>query len=177
MIENLQQHSAPEDDSPEAVVRADSEADLQDSLHLQRTVNRLGDLLGRPIFVLLLIIWVAVWLAFNEFAPAFGWKAFDAPPFAELELTITLVALFLTAIIVATQRRDDRLADRRAQLTLHLAVLADRKNAKIIALLEEIRRDSPTLADRHDEESEEMSTPADANSLLSEIKSHTDKSS
>lgn len=136
---------------------------------LQHFVDRAADLVGRPAFVFILIAISAAWLTFNGCAPKFGYRAFDQPPFADLELIVTLVALLLAAIIVATQRREDRLAERRAQLTLHLSILADQKNAKIIALLEEIRRDSPTLSDRVDPESDAMSAPADTGMLLDKI--------
>lgn len=46
--------------------------------------------------------------------------------------------------------------------TLELALLADKKSAKIIALLEELRRDEPSLAERADKESEDMAKPTDA---------------
>lgn len=44
------------------------------------------------------------------------------------------------------------------------------KSAKIIALLEELRRDNPMIGNRHDAEAEALSTPADPNSVLEAIK-------
>jgi hypothetical protein len=61
------------------------------------------------------------------------------------------------------------LADRRARLILELALLADKKSAKIIALLEEMRRDQPGIADRVDAESDAMAVPADPTSVLAAI--------
>jgi uncharacterized membrane protein len=82
----------------------------------------------------LLIIAIAAWVAYTVAAPKARLPRFDPPPYTWLELTMTLAALLLAASIVSTQRREDRLADRRAQLTLQLAVAAERKSAKIIAL-------------------------------------------
>jgi uncharacterized membrane protein len=42
-------------------------------------------------------------------------------------------------------------------MTLELAMLGDQKTAKIIALLEELRRDHPEIVDRVDREAAEMS--------------------
>ena len=52
-----------------------------------------------------------------------------------------LLALYVTVLILTTQRRDDQLASYREQLTLELAILGEQKSAKIISLLEELRRD------------------------------------
>jgi uncharacterized membrane protein len=58
----------------------------------------------------------------------------DGPPFNELEMAVSLAALFMTVLILSTQRRDDELASHRDQLTLELAILSDRKVAKVIDL-------------------------------------------
>ena len=73
-------------------------------------------------------------------------------------------------LILTTQRREDQLAGYREQLTLELAILSEQKSAKIISLLEEMRRDSPTLRNRVDEEAAAMSVAADPQAVLDAIK-------
>ena len=73
-------------------------------------------------------------------------------------------------MILATQRREDQLAGHREQLTLELAILGEQKSAKIIQLLEEMRRDDPSLANRVDHEAAAMATPADPQAVLDAIK-------
>jgi uncharacterized membrane protein len=73
-------------------------------------------------------------------------------------------------LILATQRREDQLTQRREQLTLELAILSEQKTAKIIQLLEESRRDNPQMHDRHDPEAEAMAQPADPGSVLAAIR-------
>ncbi len=51
-------------------------------------------------------------------------------------------------LILTTQRRADELAQHREQLTLELAILSEQKTAKVIELLEEMRRDNPNLRNR-----------------------------
>ena len=81
----------------------------------------------------------------------------------------------MTALILTTQRREDQLAGHREQLTLELAILSEQKSAKIIELLEEMRRDDPSLKNRVDHEAAAMSTPADPQAVLDAIKdSHED---
>ncbi len=86
-----------------------------------------------------------------------------------MELVATCSALVMSVLILSTQRREDVLAEQRAVLTLELAMLNERKSAKIISLLEELRRDSPAIADRVDRESEAMAKAADPESVLSAI--------
>ena len=84
-----------------------------------------------------------------------------------------MASLFIAVLILTTQRREGQLANHRAQLTLEIAILAERKSAKAIELLEELRRDSPTLVDRYDGQAHAMSAPTDHQSVLNAIKRAT----
>ncbi len=95
---------------------------------LQRTIDALTDRLGRPAAVIVMVIVLAGW---SGLAAWRGGGRVDQPSFAWLELAATIAALVVSILILVTQRREDQLADRRAQLTLELALLADRKSAKI----------------------------------------------
>jgi uncharacterized membrane protein len=133
---------------------------------LQRVMDTLTEQLGRPVFVALVVAGIVAWLVFA--AVKTGGHVEDRL-FTWLEVAATLAALVVAMLILVTQRRQDKLSERRAQLTLELAILADRKNAKIIALLEELRRDHPDVPDREDAESAEMAKPADPQSVLAAI--------
>jgi uncharacterized membrane protein len=117
----------------------------------------------------LLIGAAALWIIGNLAAEKAGYAPLDRVTFAGLELTSTIAALLLAVLILTSQRRDDRLAERRAELTLQLALLSEQKSAKIITLLEELRRDLPSVPDRLDHESEAMSEAADPHSVLGAI--------
>lgn len=135
---------------------------------LQRLTDRLTAALARPVFLAVLVVVIGAWLLSNGLFMGEG-RAIDPPPFAMLELAATLAALVFAILILVTQRREDALAERRAQLTLELAMLGERKTAKVIALLEELRRDMPSIADRVDPESEAMAAPADARAVLTAL--------
>ena len=75
-------------------------------------------------------------------------------------------ALLVALLILTTQRHEEELAESRAQLTLHIATLSERKIAKVIELLEEQRRDNPLLPSRIDDEATEMAQPADHKTTL-----------
>ena len=74
------------------------------------------------------------------------------------------------------QRREHELVELRAQLTLELAITGEQKTAKIIELLEEMRRDNPLMSNRTDAQADEMSTPSDPGSVLDALRtSHEDE--
>jgi uncharacterized membrane protein len=86
---------------------------------------------------------------------------------------VALSALYMTVFILATQRREDKPANRHEQLTLELAMLSEQKAAKSILLLEQLRQDHPEIQNRIDKEADAMSSPADSRSVLEALKHHT----
>ena len=125
---------------------------------LERSFERATALLGRPAFLGVLTVLVLLWTGGNLILPRIGLAALDVPPFPWLEEALTLMALYMAALILTTQRRADQFAGHREQMTLQLAILSEQKAAKIIALVEELRRDSPEIRDRIDSEAQAMAT-------------------
>ena len=109
-------------------------------------------------------------MSLNGLAAALGYRALDPPPFAWLAGSASLASLYLVILILTTQRGDERLTQRRELLNLELTILSEQKIAKVVALLEELRQDSPHLRDRVDEIAEAMSRPADPQSVIDAIK-------
>ena len=143
---------------------------------LQRLVERLTAWIGQPRFIALLTVFVTLWILGNLLAENLHLAAWDAPPFGWLQGLLALLALYVTILILTTQRREDQLAGYREQLTLELAILSEQKTAKIIALLEEARRDNPYLRNRIDEEANAMAVAADPQIVLDAIKETQDTS-
>ena len=137
---------------------------------LQRIVDRLTALVGRPGFILGITAASAVWIAANLLASRLRAEPLDPPPFPWLAMATSLAALYVTALILSTQRRENALAQLREQLTLELAIVSEQKTAKVIELLEEMRRDSPHLKNRVDAEADAMAVPADPTSVLEAIR-------
>ena len=136
----------------------------------QRVVDRITSLLGRPVFIAVLTAVVVGWVSMNSLAVALGYRPLDPPPFAWLSGAASLASLYLVVLIVTTQSRDDRLTQRRELLNLELAILSEQKTTKVVALLEELRRDSPAVRDRVDELADVMARPADPQSVIDAIK-------
>jgi uncharacterized membrane protein len=139
------------------------------SSRVQKIIDRLSLLVSRPSFAGLVGLWILFWIGANLLAVDAGRSAIDAPPFPWLAAAASIGSLFISLMILATQRREDELARRRDQLTLELAILSEQKTAKVIQLLEELRADSPHVSDRVDPEADAMASPTDAQSMLDAV--------
>jgi uncharacterized membrane protein len=106
----------------------------QNATWLQRAVDRVTALLGRPGFIGVLTIIVVGWMSLNLLAAALGDRPIDPPPFSGLGSAVSLVSLYMVVLILATQRREDQLAQHREHLILELALLGEQKTAKVIEL-------------------------------------------
>lgn len=170
--------------SPELPAHIEETVQMMAKLHaqhysaatpLQKFAEKLTVQAARPSFTVAITSIVFGWIALNLLLQSMGLHAPDTPPFSWLQGAVTLTALYMTSLILTTQRREDQLASHRAQLTLQLGILSEKKSAKIIELLEEIRRDSPRLANRVDEDAEALSMPADPKLVLDAIKENVDR--
>ncbi len=138
----------------------------------QRGIEAVTSALARPITIYLLLAAGAGWVIYNVIAPAHGWPQVDHPPaFPLLEGVVTFFAACVTVCVLIVQRRVRRDAERRAKLEFHVNLLSEQKATKIIALLEELRRDLPNVRNRHDAVAEAMQEEVDpkaVHSLLAE---------
>ncbi|GAC1390163.1 MAG: DUF1003 domain-containing protein [Vulcanimicrobiaceae bacterium] len=155
--------------------------------HLQATIESIADLhadhylslpssqigiewltarLGRPWPVFVVFALIVFWILFNTLAVPHGGRAIDPPPFFWLQGTGTLSALLMTFLILTTANRQNALDERRAQLTLQIALLTEAKITKVIELVERIRQEHPLLSNPSEEETGAMTTPADPKAVL-----------
>lgn len=135
----------------------------------QRVVEAVTTFFGRPAFLYTILLVVALWIFPNVLPQRFGVPQFDPPPFDWLEHLIGFGSLLMTAGVLIKQNRQEKLAEQRAQLSLQLNLLSEQKIAKLIALVEELRRDLPDVKDRHDPEAEVMQQAADPHAVLFEL--------
>lgn len=133
------------------------------------TIDRATGILGRSWFIILLTLLIGGWQAGNFAAANFGLAAIDPPPFAGLATVVSLGSLSIMLLILATQRRENRLMEKREQVILELALLGETKTAKVIELLEELRRDFPLVHDRIDEQADALAKPADPEHVIQAI--------
>jgi uncharacterized membrane protein len=67
-----------------------------------------------------------------------------------LQGIVGLRALLTTTVVLSKQNRLAKLEEKRAHLDLKANLLTEQTAAKLIDLLEELRRDLPNVKDRHD---------------------------
>lgn len=120
--------------------------------HSQRLLERFSGVIGRPLFLGMILLFVVLWTFANTVAPRFGGIVFDEPPFLWLQGIVGLGALVTATVVLIKQNRLARLAEHRAHLDLKVTLLTEQKAAKLIDLLEELRRDLPNVKNRHDPE-------------------------
>jgi uncharacterized membrane protein len=116
----------------------------------QRIVERISLFAGQPIFLGLILLFVASWMLANVTLHQVGMAEFDPAPFFWLQGGVGLGALLTATVVLTKQNRLARLAEQRAHLDLKVTLLTEQKTAKLIDLLEELRRDMPNVKDRHD---------------------------
>jgi uncharacterized membrane protein len=118
----------------------------------QRVLERISLVIGKPAYLGFILLSVLLWMTVNILLRRMGRTAFDPPPFSWLQGLIGLGALFTAAVVLAKQNRFSKLAEQRAHLDLKVTLLTEQKAAKLIDLLEELRRDLPNVKDRPDPE-------------------------
>jgi uncharacterized membrane protein len=118
----------------------------------QRILERISLFIGQPLFLGLILLFVALWMLANTVLPHFGMAEFDPAPFIWLQGIVGLGALITANVVLTKQNRLAKLAEHRAHLDLKVTLLTEQKAAKLIDLLEELRRDLPNVKNRHDPE-------------------------
>jgi len=128
--------------------------------------------IGKPLVVALFAILVAVWISANLLLPQR--QRFDPPPFGVLATIASVAALTMTVLILTTQRRADRLMEKREQLILQLSIVNEKKNSKIIEMLQHLRRDHPEIVDNVDPEATAMMQTTSPSQVLGKLNESTE---
>jgi uncharacterized membrane protein len=136
---------------------------------LDRLVDRIAATVSKSSFLIYVVLAIALWIGANAVMQGLGTRIVDSWPFAFLPLLISYTTLFIAILILASQRRADRLANLREQMTLEMVLLTTQKVSKLIELMEELRRDSPDVKDRVDLEAIEMADMPDHDAVLTAI--------
>jgi uncharacterized membrane protein len=110
-----------------ANLRALSESEIPNG---QRAIESLTIGLGRPRTLMMLIAGIAIWTVYNcAFVSIVNLKPLDPPPFYWLQGFIGLYAALMTTMILTTQNRQNREAEKRAHLELQVSLLAEQRTA------------------------------------------------
>ncbi len=117
---------------------------------LQRFVDRMVKLLGRPQFIGVISVVIVAWIGLNVLFASLGHHMIDSSPFPWMGEAISLTSLYRVVLVLISQKREDQLAHHREMLILELAILSD-------------------IHDRLDPEAETMGQAADTQSVLNAV--------
>jgi uncharacterized membrane protein len=108
----------------------------REALHERSAFDRFSDVVtnaaGSAAFLGLHALWFSVWITVNVTHR----PAFDPFPFNFLTLIVSLEAIFLTGIVLLTQNRMTRQADKRAHLDLQVNLLAEQELTAMLKMLQ-----------------------------------------
>ena len=135
----------------------------------QRILESVSGFMGQPLYLGSILLFVALWIFANLFAPRVGLAAIDTAPFFLLQGIVCIGALITTTVVLIKQNRSGKLEERRSHLELQVNLLTEQKVTKIINLLEELRHDLPMVKDRHDPEASAFQQPADPHVVLAAL--------
>jgi uncharacterized membrane protein len=154
----------------EAIVSMQEEARAARSRH-ELAVDTLSVTMSRPLTIYLVAAGCLLWCIGNLVAAHVLGRSLDPAPFFFMQGLVCLAALITALVFTAGQRQAAVIAEQRANLDLQVNLLAERKLANLIALVEELRRDLPEVRNRHDPEAVAMSKPADPSDVVRELDS------
>ena len=135
----------------------------------QRMIEKVTNNIGRPLALYLILLIVLLWILLNEFHKYLGIPGFDQPPFSWLQVTVSLSALLMTTAVLITQNRQAKMTEQRRHLDLQITLLTERKVSKLIALVEDLRKDIPSVENHHDSEAQAMKEPVDPHTALTSL--------
>jgi uncharacterized membrane protein len=151
-----------------ALLRAQADAGRT---QLHRPIERLATVLSHPLFSLSALLLALAWIVVNTDLQVTRHRAWDTPPFFWLQGVVGALSLVITTTVLVSQSRQGQLAEQRADLQLQVTLLTEQRTAKLIELLEELRRDLPNVQDRRDEQAEAMQQPGSATAILEALDS------
>jgi len=140
---------------------------LQKLSTVEHIADKITALAGSTPFIILHILWFGGWIFINsrlisEITP------FDPFPFSFLTLIVSLEAIFLTLLVLMSQNRMTKEADKRAHLDLQINMLDEQETTMILRMVEKIIKHLG-LEEEKDNSMKDLSEATDINSVAKKI--------
>ncbi len=132
----------------------------------QRAIEKVTAFLGRPRFLFLILIFVAIWMLINVLLVKLGNQNFDPAPYLWLEGVLSLGAVLMSTVVLITQKRQDKVAELRMQLDIQASLLIEQKISKLIEMVDDLRQGEKP----HDPQTEAMKESIDPHQVVSTLK-------
>ena len=113
------------------------------ALHQRSTAERVSDRITRAAGGGWMLaghaVWFALWLVVNTgLIP--GLPVFDEFPFPLLTTIVSLEAIFLSLLVLASENRQTHHSEKRANLDLQVDMLAEREMTAVLILLQDVAK-------------------------------------
>jgi uncharacterized membrane protein len=143
------------------------------------TSERFSDWMTRVIAggpaLLAHVVWFAFWLLANaEVIP--GIKPFDKFPFPLLTTIVSLEAIVLSLLVLASQNRLTTQAEKRAELDLQIDLLAEREMTAVLTLLVDVAGHLGVSTSLGDDQITDLSRKTDIRKLTKALEDLPDTS-
>src|ERR1700733_2640560 len=145
-------------------------AQLEHKALFERTfADRISDAItrfaGSANFLMLHVVWFAVWIGWNLRA-----GGSDPFPFSLLNLLVSLEAVFLSAFVLISQNRMTKQADQRSHLDLQINMLAEEEMTLVLRRLRRISDKLGIDSEGEVEEERELLKMTDPHELMRDLK-------
>jgi uncharacterized membrane protein len=150
----------------------------RDALETRSLAERISDALTKAVGSITSItvhaLWFAAWILINT--GLIPWLApFDPFPFGVLTLIVSTEGVLLAIIILISQNRMIRQADRRAHLDLQVSLLAEQETTIILHTLQRIARRLGLPEDSRDAEATKLIEQTNVHAMMRNLEEQLPK--
>jgi len=118
------------------------------------------------VFVYVHIVWFIAWIILNS--GLFGLRPFDPFPYGLLTMIVSLEAIFLSTFVLISQNRLSDQSKHRADLNLHISLLAEHELTRVLQMLD-IIQDKMGIENDADSELADLEMETRPEDVLAEI--------
>jgi uncharacterized membrane protein len=122
----------------DTILELEKEA-LQNLSAIENIAVKVTSFAGSTPFLIFHVCWFIGWILINSGAIP-GITPFDPFPFSFLTLVVSLEAIFLTLLVLMSQNRMTKVADKRAHLDLQINLLDEQETTMILKMVQKISR-------------------------------------
>lgn len=139
----------------------------------ERILSKIAAFFGKSQFLYCQLVFFISWSLYSHFgADLLPW---NLPKFDLQEMGVDIASLLIATGVLVQQTRQDKLSEQRSHLTLQINLLTEQKIAKLIELIEELRKDLPSVRDRYDWEAKIMQQATDPQVVLDIIQQNLEQ--
>ena len=153
----------------ESIMKLERDA-IHSRTHAEHIADKITTFAGSTPFLLFHLIWFGAWVIMNVgLIP--GLHPFDPFPFSFLTLVVSLEAIFLTLLVLMSQNRMIKEADKRTHLDLQLTMLIEQESTALLKLVRGIGSHLGLEVDT-DQSEHELAEETDVHRLAKKLDEH-----